>query len=95
MKFKAYDHLLSFHTFKYGEKYTIYWWNIKFNIDQEYLLTEKLTFYQDSDLIITDDWVTISTKNGMLYGRGLESNSAFTSYHILQPTGKFTLNSDE
>ena len=65
------------------------------NIDQEYLLTEKLTFYQDSDLIITDDWVTISTKNGMLYGRGLESNSAFTSYHILQPTGKFTLNSDE
>jgi LPS export ABC transporter protein LptC len=65
------------------------------NIDQEYLLTEKLTFYQDSDLIITDDWVTIATKNGMLYGKGLESNSSFTSYHILQPTGKFNVNSDE
>ena len=65
------------------------------NVNQEYLLTEQLTFYQDSDLIVTDDWVTIATKNGMLYGKGLESNSAFTSYHILQPTGKFNVNSTE
>jgi LPS export ABC transporter protein LptC len=63
------------------------------NAEHEYLKTEKLVFYQDSDLIVTDDWVTISTKNGMLYGKGLESNSSFTSYHILQPTGKFNVNS--
>jgi LPS export ABC transporter protein LptC len=69
--------------------------NVKLiNLEGEYLLTESLTFVQDSDVIKTPDYVTISTKNGMLYGKGLVSNSAFTNYHILQPTGKFNVNAN-
>lgn len=64
------------------------------NLEGEYLLTESLTFVQDSDAIKTPDYVTISTKNGMLYGKGLMSNSSFTNYHILQPTGKFNVNTN-
>ena len=61
------------------------------NTDGESMTTEKVTFYRDSDLIKTDDWVTIQTKTGTLYGKGLLSNSAFTEYQILQPTGQFNI----
>ena len=81
----------------YLEKQAIFhaFGNVKLvNADQEYLLTEELVFFQDSDLIKSDDWVTIATKNGMIYGKGLESNSSFTEYRILQPTGKFNVHSN-
>jgi lipopolysaccharide export system protein LptC len=61
------------------------------NTEGESMTTEKVTFYRDSDLIKTDDWVTIQTKTGTLYGKGLLSNSAFTEYQILQPTGQFNI----
>jgi LPS export ABC transporter protein LptC len=66
--------------------------NVKMiNSEQEYMLSESVIFYRDSDLIKTDDWVTIQTKTGTLYGKGLLSNSAFTEYQILQPTGQFNI----
>jgi LPS export ABC transporter protein LptC len=61
------------------------------NAEGESMTTERVTFYRDSDLIKTDDWVTIQTKTGTLHGKGLLSNSAFTEYQILQPTGQFNI----
>lgn len=61
------------------------------NTEGESMTTERVTFYRDSDLIKTDDWVTIQTKTGTLHGKGLLSNSAFTEYQILQPTGQFNI----
>jgi LPS export ABC transporter protein LptC len=57
------------------------------NIREEKLETEELIFLQDSDLIFTDQFVTISTQNGVFHGKGLRSNSTLTSFRILQPTG--------
>lgn len=66
--------------------------NVKMeNTEGESMTTEKVVFYRDSDLIRTDDWVTIQTKTGTLYGKGLISNSAFTEYQILRPTGQFNI----
>lgn len=61
------------------------------NTEGESMTTERVTFYRDSDLIKTDDWVTIQTKTGTLHGKGLLSNSAFTEYQILRPTGQFNI----
>ncbi|MEN9333707.1 MAG: export transporter periplasmic protein LptC [Bacteroidota bacterium] len=69
--------------------------NVKMiNSDQEYMLSESVIFYRDSDLIKTDDWVTIQTKTGILHGKGLVSNAAFTEYQILKPTGQMNLNNN-
>lgn len=57
------------------------------NIRQEKLETEELIFLQDSDLIYTDQFVTITSQNGVFYGKGLRSNSSLTAFRILQPTG--------
>ncbi len=64
------------------------------NSDQEFMLSESVIFYRDSDLIKTDDWVTIQTKTGILHGKGLISNAAFTEYQILKPTGQMNLNNN-
>jgi lipopolysaccharide export system protein LptC len=61
------------------------------NVEGESMTTEHVTFYREKDLIQTDDWVTIQTKTGVLHGRGLVANSAFTEYRILQPTGQFNI----
>lgn len=69
--------------------------NVKMiNSDQEYMLSESVIFYRDSDLIKTDDWVTIQTKTGILHGKGLISNAAFTEYQILKPTGQMNINNN-
>ncbi len=64
------------------------------NSDQEYMLSESVVFFRDSDLIKTDDWVTIQTKTGILHGKGLISNAAFTEYQILKPTGQMNINNN-
>ena len=61
------------------------------NVEGESMTTEHVTFYREKDLIQTDDWVIIQTKTGVLHGRGLVANSAFTEYRILQPTGQFNI----
>ena len=69
--------------------------NVKMiNSDQEYMLSESVVFFRDSDLIKTDDWVTIQTKTGILHGKGLISNAAFTEYQILKPTGQMNINNN-
>ncbi len=57
------------------------------NTEGEMLETEKLIFQQDSSRIFTDAPVKITSGSGVFYGKGLESNSSFTRYKILEPTG--------
>lgn len=59
-----------------------------FNIKGEKLETEELFFIQDSALIRTHHFVTITTRSGVIYGHGLVSNDSFTRYRILRPSGQ-------
>jgi LPS export ABC transporter protein LptC len=62
------------------------------NREGEKLETEALIFSQDSNRIYTDQFVVIKTKSGTIYGHGLESNSNFTKYKILKPSGEMIVN---
>jgi LPS export ABC transporter protein LptC len=57
------------------------------NTRGEKLFTEQLIWMQDSDLVFTDKPVTITSEDGVLYGKGLRSNQNFTKYKILNTTG--------
>ena len=57
--------------------------------------TEKLIFQQDSSRIFTDARVKITSGSGIFYGKGLESNSSFTRYKILEPTGDIYFDDNE
>jgi len=58
------------------------------NAKGEKLETEELIFVQDSSLIYTDKYVTITSANGsVLHGEGLTSNDSFTRYKIIKPHG--------
>jgi LPS export ABC transporter protein LptC len=69
------------------------WENVEmFNTQNERLETQEITFLQDSDLIYTDKFVTITTNSGIIRGIGLRSNQNFTKYRILKPTGDVYIN---
>lgn len=57
------------------------------NDQQEVLRTEELIYQQDSNKVFTDNFVTIEQADAIIYGNGLISNSDFSDYEILQPTG--------
>jgi LPS export ABC transporter protein LptC len=59
-------------------------------IDEE-LLTEELTWQQDSGKVFTDKFVTIKRSDMILYGKGLESDENFTNYVIKETSGEFFL----
>ncbi|MEZ4800488.1 MAG: LPS export ABC transporter periplasmic protein LptC [Flavobacteriales bacterium] len=65
------------------------------NTQNEMLETTELIFEQDSNRIFTDKPVSISTGDGKFFGKGLESNSSFTRYQILQPTGDFYIDEND
>ncbi|MFO0359447.1 MAG: LPS export ABC transporter periplasmic protein LptC [Flavobacteriales bacterium] len=65
------------------------------NTQGEMLETEKLIFQQDSSRIFTDARVKITSGGGIFYGKGLESNSSFTRYKILEPTGDIYFDDNE
>jgi len=60
------------------------------NYKKEKLETTSLTFYLDSDLVYTPDFVKISSENSVLEGRGLRSNGSFSNYEINQTSGNFS-----
>ncbi len=62
------------------------------NINGEKVETEELIFKQDSNRIYTNKYVTITSKQGILHGNGMESNDSFTKYRIIKPIGDFLLN---
>jgi LPS export ABC transporter protein LptC len=59
-------------------------------MDEE-LLTEELTWQQDSGKVFTDKFVTIKRSDMILYGKGLESDENFTNYVIKETSGEFFL----
>lgn len=61
----------------------------------EKLFTEQLIWMQDSDLVYTTKPVTITSENGVLYGKGLRSNQNFSKYKILNTTGSADFEKDK
>jgi len=61
------------------------------NNEGEKLQTEYLVWSNDSDRVYTNRPVIIETLNGILEGKGLESDSKFENYRIINPTGAFEL----
>lgn len=63
--------------------------------DGSKLNTEELHFVQDSDLVYTDKHVVITTEDGIIYGKGLESDSRFKKRRIKQVTGTLYVDDPE
>jgi LPS export ABC transporter protein LptC len=57
------------------------------NAEGSRLNTEELYFVQDSDLVYTDKNITITSDDGIIYGKGLVSDSRFQKRQIKQVTG--------
>lgn len=64
------------------------------NSKGEQLNTEELIWYQDSAKIVTDKFVQITRADGVLFGKGLESDDRFQSYTIKEITGDLYLKED-
>jgi LPS export ABC transporter protein LptC len=52
------------------------------------LNTEELIWMQDSDKVYTDKYVTITTPDATIHGKGLVSDTRFRKRQIKQVTGK-------
>jgi len=66
------------------------------NASGEKMETSELFFNEDSSRIHTAQRVKITTVNGgIIQGLGLEGNSSFTRYKIIQPVGEIMLNAKD
>jgi len=65
------------------------------NWKKEKLETSSLTFYLDSDLVYTPNFVRITSENSVLEGTGLRSNGSFSNYEINQTSGNFDAQNNE
>jgi LPS export ABC transporter protein LptC len=65
-----------------------------FEFDQK-LETEELTWKQKDSSIVTDKPVIVTTKNGILFGTGLESKQDFSKYTFKKPTGRINLKEEK
>jgi LPS export ABC transporter protein LptC len=61
----------------------------------ETLNTEHLIWDEQKDLIYTEEFVKITTKDQILFGDGLESNQEFTKYKIKNIKGTINLHENE
>jgi len=61
------------------------------NEKNETLNTEHLVWNQKEETIVSDAFVTITTKDEIIMGDGLESNQSFTKYKIKHMTGTINL----
>lgn len=57
------------------------------NSDGARLETEELFWYREKDMISTQKFVKITTKDEILFGDGLEANSGFNTYKIFKIRG--------
>lgn len=64
------------------------------NTKGERLNTEKLIWDQRRQIIYTDKFVRITTKNEVLTGDGMESKQDFSNWHILKPRGVIKIQND-
>jgi len=65
------------------------------NIKGEKLQTEKLIWNEKSAMIHSDQFVTITTPDKVIYGDGFEANQDFTNYKIFKIKGIITIQKDE
>jgi LPS export ABC transporter protein LptC len=61
------------------------------NEKNETLQTEHLVWNQKNETIVSDAYVTITTKDEIIMGNGLESNQSFTKYKIKKMKGTINL----
>jgi LPS export ABC transporter protein LptC len=61
------------------------------NEKNETLKTEHLIWNQKEETIVSDAYVTITTKDEIIMGEGLESNQSFTKYKIKKMKGTINL----
>ncbi len=70
--------------------------NVTFsNTKGEKLVTNRLTWYQDSASITTDQPIKILRNDGVIYGTGLKAAEDFSSYTINQITGELFVEDDD
>tara|TARA_B100000795_G_scaffold31490_2_gene20775 strand:- start:6714 stop:7286 length:573 start_codon:yes stop_codon:yes gene_type:complete len=55
------------------------------NAEGDVLMTEELTLYQDSNLIVTDFPIEIHKGDNVIFGEGLRADASFKKYTILNP----------
>ncbi len=60
----------------------------------EKLNTEKLIWDQKKQIIYTDKFVRITTKDEMITGEGMESKQDFSNWHIIKPRGRIAIHKD-
>lgn len=60
---------------------------VAINSQGDTLNTEYLVWRQDKGIIYTDRYVRITTKEGIIHGKGFEANQDFTDYEIKETTG--------
>jgi len=72
------------------------WGNVvvRNEIKKEQMNTEHLIWDENRHRIWTDVKVKITRPDQILYGSRMESNEAFTSYSIQDPTGEFAVKKD-
>ena len=58
----------------------------------EKLETQHLIWDERKEKLLSDEFVTITTKDEIIYGTGLEANQDFTKYKIFNLKGTITLN---
>jgi LPS export ABC transporter protein LptC len=64
------------------------------NVDGERFESEILYVHQKEDRIFTDKLVTITQKDKVITGIGMESNQRLTKYKVLKPQGVFPIDDD-
>lgn len=82
---------------KMRANYSIYYedkgvWEAQYDVvavneKNERLNTEYLIWYQETEKISTDRFVTMTTQDGIIHGKGFESNQDFTKWEILEGSG--------
>lgn len=68
---------------------------VAINSKGEKLNTEHLIWDDQKEIIYSEEFVTITTENQVIMGKGFEADQNFSNYKIKNVTGTITLNEDE
>ncbi|MFP3859449.1 MAG: LPS export ABC transporter periplasmic protein LptC [Bacteroidales bacterium] len=68
---------------------------VTINNQGDTLNTEYLLWNQNESIIYTDRYVKITTKDGVIHGKGFESNQNFTNWKIKETTGSLTIDEED
>jgi LPS export ABC transporter protein LptC len=68
---------------------------VAINNEGDTLNTEYLIWNEAKELIYTDRYVRIKTKEGIIHGKGFEANQNFTNWKIKETTGTLEVEENE